>query len=43
VSLAWRWHERGNSPDDDFWRFIVSVCDAAATRWRQPDAGLGHQ
>ncbi len=40
VSLAWRWHERGNAVDDDLWRFIVSVCDAAAKRWREPDAGL---
>jgi GH15 family glucan-1,4-alpha-glucosidase len=40
VSLAWRWHQRGNAVDDDLWRFIVSVCDAAAKRWREPDAGL---
>ncbi|MBV9214414.1 MAG: glycoside hydrolase family 15 protein [Actinobacteria bacterium] len=40
VSLAWRWHERGNSPDDDLWKFIVSLCDAAAKRWREPDSGL---
>jgi GH15 family glucan-1,4-alpha-glucosidase len=40
VSLAWRWHNRGNSPDDDLWRFITSICDAAAKRWREPDAGL---
>ncbi|TML34199.1 MAG: glycoside hydrolase family 15 protein, partial [Actinobacteria bacterium] len=40
VSLAWRWHTRGNSPDDDLWRFITSICNAAAKRWREPDAGL---
>src|SRR5438067_5351235 len=40
VSLAWRWHQRGNAVDDDLWRFIVSVCDAAAKHWREPDAGL---
>src|SRR5206468_631419 len=40
VNLAWRWHERGNAPDDDLWHFIVELCDAAARRWREPDAGL---
>ena len=23
LDLAWRWHERGHSPDDDYWRFLV--------------------
>jgi GH15 family glucan-1,4-alpha-glucosidase len=40
VSLAWRWHQRGNSPDDDMWRFITSLCDSAAKRWREKDFGL---
>jgi GH15 family glucan-1,4-alpha-glucosidase len=40
VNLAWRWHARGNSPDDDLWRFVLDLCDAAAKRWREPDAGL---
>jgi GH15 family glucan-1,4-alpha-glucosidase len=40
VLLAWRWHERGNSPDDDMWRFIVDLADAAADRWSGPDSGI---
>ena len=40
TSLAWRWHERGNSPDDDLWKFIAALCDAAARRWREPDSGI---
>ena len=40
VLLAWRWHRRGHSPDDDLWRFICDLADAAATRWDQPDAGI---
>ncbi len=40
VLLAWRWHERGNSPDDDMWRFITDLAEAAAARWDQPDAGI---
>jgi GH15 family glucan-1,4-alpha-glucosidase len=40
VNLAWRWHERGNSPDDDLWRFLVTLVDQAAERWREPDRGI---
>lgn len=38
--LAWRWHERGNSPDDDMWRFLLEIADAAAERWTEPDSGI---
>jgi GH15 family glucan-1,4-alpha-glucosidase len=38
--LAWRWHRRGHSPDDDMWRFICALADAAAERWDEPDAGI---
>jgi GH15 family glucan-1,4-alpha-glucosidase len=40
VLLAWRWHRRGHSPDDDMWRFICDLADAAAERWDTPDAGI---
>jgi GH15 family glucan-1,4-alpha-glucosidase len=40
VLLAWRWHRRGHSPDDDMWRFICDLADAAAQRWHEPDAGI---
>ncbi|MDQ2825994.1 MAG: glycoside hydrolase family 15 protein [Actinomycetota bacterium] len=40
LDLAWRWHERGSSPDDDYWRFLVSLVDVAAARWEEPDCGL---
>jgi GH15 family glucan-1,4-alpha-glucosidase len=40
VNLTWRWHLRGNSPDDDDWRFLLQLVDAAAERWREPDAGI---
>ena len=38
--LAYRWHQRGASPDDDYWRFLAELVDAAAGRWRQPDRGI---
>jgi GH15 family glucan-1,4-alpha-glucosidase len=40
VLLAWRWHRRGHSPDDDTWRFITDLADAAAARWAEPDSGI---
>jgi GH15 family glucan-1,4-alpha-glucosidase len=40
VNLTWRWHRRGHSPTDDDWRFLVSLIDRAAERWREPDRGL---
>lgn len=40
LGLTWRWHARGHSPDDDGWRFLVSIADRAAEEWSEPDAGL---
>lgn len=40
VNLIWRWHERGHSPDDDQWRFLVSLIDHAAGQWSEPDSGI---
>ena len=40
VNLTWRWHQRGHSPDDDDWRFLVSLIDHAAEQWRAPDCGI---
>ncbi|MBS1868747.1 MAG: glycoside hydrolase family 15 protein [Actinobacteria bacterium] len=40
LELAWRWHLRDHRPDDDYWRFLVDVADAAAARWREPDRGI---
>jgi GH15 family glucan-1,4-alpha-glucosidase len=40
VDLSWRWHLRGHSPDDDYWRFLVQLVDRAAEVWDEPDRGL---
>ena len=40
VDLSWRWHKRGQSPDDDYWRFIVDLVEVAAERWMEPDRGI---
>lgn len=40
LELAWRWHRRGNSPDDDYWRFLLELVDRASELWEEPDYGL---
>jgi GH15 family glucan-1,4-alpha-glucosidase len=40
AELTWRWHERGHSPDDDYWRFFLDIGNEVAERWREPDSGL---
>jgi GH15 family glucan-1,4-alpha-glucosidase len=40
LELAWRWSQRGRQPDEDYWRFLSELVDAAATRWVEPDRGI---
>ena len=40
LDQSWRWHGRGHQPDDDYWRFLVALVEAAIERWREPDAGI---
>lgn len=40
LDLAWNWHNRGQSPDDDYWEFLVGLINAAAKNWRKPDHGI---
>jgi GH15 family glucan-1,4-alpha-glucosidase len=40
LDLAWRWHTLGNSPDDDYWEFLVELVNAAAKLWNRPDRGI---
>jgi GH15 family glucan-1,4-alpha-glucosidase len=40
LDLAWRWHRRGHSPDDDYWRFLLSLVDRSVELWPEPDCGI---
>ncbi len=40
LDLAWIWHQRGHSPDDDYWEFLVELVNAAVKQWRNPDHGI---
>jgi GH15 family glucan-1,4-alpha-glucosidase len=34
------WADLGHPPDDDYWRFLLALVDAAAERWEEPDRGI---
>ncbi len=40
LDLAWRWHGLGNSPDDDYWEFLIELVNAAARLWKKPDRSI---
>ena len=40
VEHTWRWHQRGRSPDDDYWRFLLDIIETTAERWQEPDHGI---
>jgi GH15 family glucan-1,4-alpha-glucosidase len=40
LNLAWRWHLRGRSPDDDEWRFFSELVNMTVERWCEPDRGI---
>ncbi len=40
LDLAWNWHARGQSPDDDYWEFLCELVGAAIRQWRNPDRGI---
>jgi GH15 family glucan-1,4-alpha-glucosidase len=40
LNLAWRWHQRGHAPDDDYWEFLSGIVDKVCDCWPQPDQGI---
>jgi GH15 family glucan-1,4-alpha-glucosidase len=40
LDLSWKWYQRGNNIDDDYWRFLLDLVDTAAERWQEPDRGI---
>jgi len=40
LDLAARWHDRGRSPDDDYWTFLTELVNDACRRWKDPDRGI---
>lgn len=40
LDLAYRWHNQGHSPDDDYWEFLVELVCAAVELWPRPDRSI---
>jgi GH15 family glucan-1,4-alpha-glucosidase len=40
VQQSFNWAELGHPPDDDYWRFLLQLIEAAAECWSEPDRGL---
>jgi len=40
IEQGWAWTELGRPPDDDQWRFLHALAEAAAERWSEPDRGI---
>ncbi|WP_243372542.1 glycoside hydrolase family 15 protein [Geotalea sp. SG265] len=40
LDSAWRWHLSGQSPDDDYWQFLLQIADRAVRNWHKPDRGI---
>lgn len=40
MNLSWIGHQRGWAPDDDYWRFLLDLVDAACERWKEADHGI---
>jgi len=40
VELSWRWSERGEQPDENYWKFLTAIVEVAIARRRLPDRGF---
>jgi GH15 family glucan-1,4-alpha-glucosidase len=40
LDLAWHWHCRGRSPDDDYWEFLVELVNKVCDCWETADCGI---
>jgi GH15 family glucan-1,4-alpha-glucosidase len=40
MEVSWRWSERGEAPDENYWGFLTAIVEAAITQGRLPDRGL---
>ena len=40
LGLAWIWHTQEQSPDDDYWEFLLHLVNGAAKNWTRPDQGI---
>ncbi len=40
MELSWRWSQRGEQPDENYWSFLTAIVEVAIARRHLPDRGL---
>jgi GH15 family glucan-1,4-alpha-glucosidase len=40
MELSWRWSERGEQPDENYWTFLTAIVEVAIARRHLPDRGI---
>jgi len=40
MELSWRWSERGERPDENYWGFLTAIVEVAIARRHLPDRGI---
>ncbi|HEX8756599.1 MAG TPA: glycoside hydrolase family 15 protein [Steroidobacteraceae bacterium] len=40
MELSWRWSERGEQPDENYWQFLTAIVEVAIARRHLPDRGI---
>jgi GH15 family glucan-1,4-alpha-glucosidase len=40
MELSWRWSERGEQPDENYWKFLTAIVEVAIARRHLPDRGI---
>jgi GH15 family glucan-1,4-alpha-glucosidase len=40
MELSWRWSERGEQPDENYWGFLRAIVEVAIARRHLPDRGI---
>jgi GH15 family glucan-1,4-alpha-glucosidase len=40
LDLTWQWNQRGSSPDDDYWWFLLTLVERTIKLWPEPDRGI---
>jgi GH15 family glucan-1,4-alpha-glucosidase len=40
MELSWRWSERGEQPDENYWHFLTAIVEVAIARRHLPDRGI---
>ena len=40
LDLAWHWHLRGHTPDDDYWEFLIEITNKVCDCWHRVDRGI---